>query len=157
MANPLKVYGWEMALVSEAYLSTLSAKMKPFGMERYFVPFIHICENTGAITQKDLATFIKRDKVTVMRMVDYYEAQGLAQRQQNPKDKRSQILVATKKGSALLPQIKKAISETNEVLFGGFTNEEQKAFDKGMDKLITQLEQLPASEFIIHAKKRKKD
>ena len=65
------IYGYEMARISEVYLSTLSSIMKPFGIERYFAPLLYLCQNSGKITQKDLAEALKRDKVSTMRMVDY--------------------------------------------------------------------------------------
>lgn len=67
----IKVYGFEMARVSEVYLSILSSIMTPQGLERYYFPLLYLCEHTGELTQKDLAEAIRRDKVYTMRIVDY--------------------------------------------------------------------------------------
>ena len=145
-----------MARISETYLSTLSEKMKSKGIERYFMPFLYLCENSGKLTQKDLAEALKRDKVTIMRMVDYLSEIGLVKRKCDPNDRRCQILEVTDKAYTLVDDLKEAISQTNDLLFKEFTEEERALFTSGMEKLIRQIDQLPDSEFIIHATKKKK-
>lgn len=144
-----------MTLISETYLSVLSEKMKPYGMERYFVPFMHLYKYSGAITQKDLCCALKRDKVTIMRIVDYLSDIGLLIRKQDPNDRRCQILEITSKAHEIVPKIKQASEETNDLLFQDFTSEEREIFTAGMEKLMKQIDQLPDSDFIIHATKRK--
>ncbi len=151
-----KIYCWDMALLSETYLSIMSEKMKPYGMERYFVPFMHLYKHSGAITQKDLCCVLKRDKVSIMRIVDYLSDIGLLKRKQDPNDRRCQILEITPKAHAMVPRIEQAAEETNDLLFKDFTSEERADFKRGMEKLMKQIDQLPDSDFIIHATKRTK-
>ena len=99
----LKIYGFEMSRISEVYLSTLSAIMKPHGLERYFVPLIYLTENSGTVSQKDLSDAIRRDKVFTMRVVDYLSERDLLVRKQDCNDRRCQILEVTEKGKALVP------------------------------------------------------
>ncbi len=155
--DKLKVYGWGMALISETYLSTLSEIMTPQGIERYFVPFLHICANSGNITQKDLAESLKRDKVSVMRIVDHLSEKGLVNRKQNEVDRRCQLLEATALAHQLVPKVKAAITKTNDLLFSEFSEEEREVFEKGMNKLMKQINTLPESNFIIEATKREKN
>lgn len=145
-----------MALVSETYLSTLSAKMKPYGIERNFTAILFLIENSGKVSQKDLCDFMKRDKVTVMRIVDTLCEGGFLVRKQNPNDRRCQILEVTSKATEIQEVIKEANRETNELLFSDFTAAEKEVFKRGMDKLMLQVDQLPASDFVIQAFKKKK-
>ncbi len=143
-----------MACISEVYRSTLSSIRKPFGIERYFAPLLYLCENSGKITQKDLAEALKRDKVSTMRMVDYLSEKGLLIRTQDCNDRRCQILEVTDKALKLLPKIKEGIQQTNDLLLRDFTEEEKVSFKKNMDKLFTTIGSLPEPEYIVQAYKR---
>jgi len=143
-----------MARISEVYLSTLSSIMKPFGIERYFAPLLFLCENSGKVTQKDLAEALKRDKVSTMRMVDYLSERGLLIRTQDCNDRRCQILKVTDKALKLLPKIKEGVQQTNDLLLRDFTEEEKVSFKKSMDKLFTTIGSLPEPDFIVKAYKR---
>ena len=146
-----------MAIISETYLSTLSEIMSRDGLERYFVPFLHICSNSGEITQKDLAESLKRDKVSVMRIVDYLSEKGFVIRKQNETDRRCQLLEATPQALNLVQNVKAAITKTNDLLFSQFSEEEREVFESGMNKLMEQIALLPESNFIIEATKREKN
>ncbi|MBW6483341.1 MAG: MarR family transcriptional regulator [Vicingaceae bacterium] len=148
------IYGYEMSRISEVYLSTLSSIMKPFGIERYFAPLLYLCENSGKITQKDLAEALKRDKVSTMRMVDYLSEKGLLVRTPDCNDRRCQILKVTDKALELLPKIKEGVQQTNDLLLRDFTEEEKVSFKKSMDKLFTTIGNLPEPDFIVQAYKR---
>jgi len=150
------IYGYEMARISEVYLSSLSSIMKPFGIERYFAPLLYLCENSGKITQKDLAEALKRDKVSTMRMVDYLSEKGLLVRTQDCNDRRCQILEVTDNALELLPKIKEGVQQTNDLLLRDFTEEEKVTFKKSMDKLYTTIGSLPEPDFIVQAYKRNK-
>src|SRR5690606_19959919 len=148
------IYGFEMARISEVYLSTLSSIMKPFGIERYFAPLLYLCENSGKLTQKDLAEALKRDKVSTMRIVDYLSEKGLLVRTPDCNDRRCQILEVTDKALELLPKIKEGVQQTNDLLLRDFTEEEKVTFKKSMDKLFITIGSLPEPDFIVKAYKR---
>jgi DNA-binding MarR family transcriptional regulator len=149
-----KVYGFEMARISEVYLSTVSAIMKPHGLERYFSAVLYICRNSGESTQSEIACSLKKDKVSTMRMIDYLSEKGLIERVQHQNDRRCHLIKATPKGIALVPKIQSAIEQTNQILFNEFTEKELIVFNKGMDKLIQKIKTLPEPEFIIEVNQR---
>jgi DNA-binding MarR family transcriptional regulator len=149
-----KVYGYEMARISEVYLSTLSAIMKPHGIERYFFPLVHLCENNGKLTQKELGLAIRKDKVSIMRMVDYLCDKEFLARKQDCNDRRCQILEVTDKALEILPKLKEGINQANEILLNEFSEEEKNQFKQSMDKLFKTICDLPEPEFIVKAFKR---
>jgi DNA-binding MarR family transcriptional regulator len=151
----LKVYGFEMARISEVYLSTLSNIMKPYGINRYFTALVHLCENSGKWSQKDLALALRKDKVSTMRMVDYLSDKELLVRKQDIQDRRCQLLEVTEKAMALLPILKSAIAQTNDLLLKDFSAEEKDHFQSSMNKLYTTIGNMPEPEFIVKAHKRK--
>ena len=150
----VKVYGFEMARISEVYLSTLSSIMTPQGLERYFFPLLYLCEHSGELTQKKLAETIRRDKVHTMRIVDYLCDKDLLVRKQDCNDRRCQILEVTDKAKTLIPKIKEGIAKTDKLLFHNFSDEEKEIFKIGMSKLFATINTLPDPEFIVQAIKR---
>lgn len=153
--DKIKVYGFEMARISEVYLSTLSSIMEPQGLERYFFPLLYLCEHSGKLTQKDLAEAIRRDKVYTMRIVDYLCDKDLLVRKQDCNDRRCQLLEVTDKAIVLVPKIKEGIVKTDELLFHNFSSIEKENFKAGMTKLFATINTLPDPEFIVKAFKKK--
>lgn len=149
------VYGFMMARISEVYLSTLSSIMKPYGIERYFMPLQYLAANSGKITQKDLAEALGRDKVSTMRMVDYLCEREFLMRKQDCSDRRCQLLEVTEKTIKLLPIIDQAVQQTNDILLEGFSEEEKQQYKNFMDKIYTTIQDLPEPEYIVQAFKRK--
>lgn len=150
-------YGRYLAIVAEAYLNHVSRIIRPHGIERYHFMLLHICERSGELTQKGLCELTHRDKVSVLRAVDYLVDRGFIERRESTADRRCQILVATAAGHALVPVIHAAIEETNKTFFGDFSEEEWKGFRSSLDKLLEITRQLPDPEFIIRAEKRSAD
>lgn len=146
-----------MTLISEVYISTLSELMKPHGLERYFVAVMYLNEHNGELTQKDLGAALRRDKVFIMRLVDALSEKGFVVRRQDSNDRRCQLLELTPEGMALIPKIEEAISQTNELIFKDFTEEERSCFEKGMHHLMKLLETQPKPSFTVKASEREDD
>jgi len=151
----MMVYGRLFARIAEVYLSTLSRKVDPFGLDRYFIALLFIVENSGEITQKQLRKFLRKDKVTAMRMVNYLCERGFVARKINRNDKREQFLTATNKAKKIVPMIVQSIQETNAILFSDFDNLETKEFERLIAKMMITMEKLPEPDFIIRAEKKK--
>jgi len=152
--NNSKIYGFEMARISEVYLSTVSSFMQPFGLERHFAAILFICRHSGELTQTEIASHLKKDKVSTMRIIDYLSEKGLIERIQHQNDRRCHLIKATEQGKALVPQIQLAIEQTNKILFNDFTTDEIEAFKTGMDKLFSKIKTMPEPDFIIEAYQR---
>lgn len=146
-----------MTLISEVYLSTLSELMKPHGLDRYFVAVMYLNEHNGQLTQKDLGTVLRRDKVFTMRLVDALSEKGFVVRQQDDNDRRCQLLQLTDEGIALIPKIEEAIRQTNELIFSDFTEEEKQCFERGMHHLMNLLDTQPRPNFTVKASEREDD
>ena len=69
----------------------------------------------------------------------------------------SQLLELTAKGKALIPKISEAITQTNELLFKDFTQEERSCFEKGMTHMMNLLETQPKPSFTVKASEREDD
>jgi DNA-binding MarR family transcriptional regulator len=152
----LHIYGFQMARITEVYLTTLSGMMKQHGLERYFTPLVYICEHSGEITQKELAQALHKDKVAIMRTVDYLCERGFVVRRSDEGDRRCHILEATEKAKKILPKVEAAVQKTNAIVFKEFSAKEQKDFEKSMRKLMQVVGSMPEPDFRIEAFKQKK-
>ena len=146
-----------MAIIAEVYLSTLSALMEPHGLERNYTAFVLLCENSGQLTQNELAKRLNRDRVSAMRIVDHLCEKGFVVRKKSPSDRRCHMLEATKKGMELLPKVREAIEQTNAILLENLTKDETDDFAKNMSQILKKLETLPDPEFLVQAYRRSKE
>lgn len=152
--SDLKVYGFEMAKIAEVYLSTLSEMMAPYGIDRNFVAFIFLCENSGKVTQNDLAKRLNQDKVSAMRVVDYFCDRDLLERIKDETDKRCYLLTVKEKALELLPIVKAAVQQTNEIILENLNKSELECFSRAMDLIKNKIKSLPDSDFVVEAYKR---
>lgn len=156
MGTP-RIYGFEMTIIAEVYLSTLSALMEPYGLDRNFTAFVHLCENSGQLTQNDLAKKLNRDRVSAMRIVDHLCEKGFVVRKKSKSDRRCHMLEATKQAFELLPKVRDAIKQTNQILLENLSKNEKETFSNTMSQILKKLETLPDPEFLVEAYRRSKD
>lgn len=152
----MQLIGYELARISEVYLSTLAGLMKPHGLERHFRLFLFIADFDGELNQAELANRMRKDKVATMRAIDYVEECGLIERVQDTQDKRCQRMKITAKGKELVPVLENAVSETNELLFGHLIKSEVEIFAKSMRLTMKHLNDLSEPDYIIQPQKRTK-
>ncbi|MDX1651520.1 MAG: MarR family transcriptional regulator [Brumimicrobium sp.] len=106
-----KVFG----LLTKQYIGLLSSKLESIPLNRYYYPFWIIAQQSGNISQTELATELQIDKVAVVRIVDYLEKQNFVRRIPNPKDRRSHCLTITESAQSYIPKIQQAFRETDEI------------------------------------------
>ena len=100
--------------IGRAYLNEINLRLDHLDIERNFYALIIIDEAKGMITQQELADLLERDKVSVVRIIDYLSENGYVNRMDDPQDKRKYRLTLTDKAKKRLPLIKKTISDVTE-------------------------------------------
>lgn len=96
---------------------------------------IDLLWNQGPMTQQAMADMMQKDKNSVTKLVDALEAKGLLVRQKNENDRRSNLLVLTRKAEDMKGDAKeKGISVLDRML-EGISEEELKAFLVTLNKL----------------------
>ncbi len=105
-----KIFG-ELA---KAYANHFIEQLKDFPLKRYYYPLVVIESYQGDINQTLLAEELFLDKASIVRMLDYLEAEECIRRVQNPQDRRAHLLELTPKAIAMIPDIKKALQKSNE-------------------------------------------
>ncbi|MGA3014439.1 MAG: MarR family transcriptional regulator [Bacteroidales bacterium] len=99
-----------------------------------------ISENGEDVIQKDMADMMGKDKSTILRLIDSLEAKELVRRAIDPKDKRKNYLMVTKKGEKVIKQYMKIYSEFINEIQQGLTEAELKIFYKVVDHFKSKAE-----------------
>lgn len=112
--------GRKMDKVGRMFQVELQSELQHLDIERSFYPLMLIEAGNG-ITQQELADKLFCDKVQVVRIIDYLSSNGYVERVQNQTDKRKYELTITEKARLVLPDIKKAISNTSSIAMKGLS------------------------------------
>ena len=112
--------GRKMDKVGRMFQAELQAELQHLDIERSFYPLMLIEAGNG-ITQQELADKLLCDKVQVVRIIGYLSYNGYVKRVQNQTDKRKYELTITEKARLVLPDIKKAISNTSSIAMKGLS------------------------------------
>lgn len=87
-----------------------------------------IAENRQGINQQEIGLKTRMDKVTVSRAAIALTERGLIERQPNPADRRSHLLVLTEAGRALYDAVVPKALELEKRIFGAFSAKDIKGF-----------------------------
>ena len=112
--------GRKMDKLGRMFQVELQSELQHLDIERSFYPLMLIEAGNG-ITQQELADKLFCDKVQVVRIIDYLSSNGYVERVQNQTDKRKYELTITEKARLVLPDIKKAISNTSSIAMKGLS------------------------------------
>lgn len=138
--------GLHFSNMAKQYLGVVSKKLSSLEIDRYFFTIVIIERLGGAVTQQQLADLVCKDKVSMVRIIDYLSKQGFVKRKQNPLDRREYFIELTTKAHKALPSIKNALKETNDALFKEIAQEDRMLFYEILEKMISNLETLPADK-----------
>jgi len=142
--------GLTFALLTRQYISILSKRLTDLPIERYFYPFWLIAESSGKIGQQQLAELLNADKVTVVRMIDYLEKEGLVNRRTNPDDRRCHLLHVTEKGKPFVEKIERAIVETDKLFLSFVKDSNVDTFVNEIENLGNKLKEIPGDRIALH-------
>ncbi len=108
-----------------------------FGSGQYLF-FNHIAHNEG-ITQKELSRQLAVDKATAAKAVHKLCRLGYIEQRQNILDKRYNNLFISDKGRSILPEVRKILFNTRDILQSGMNKEEQQQMLRLLDLLLENL------------------
>lgn len=103
-------------------------KLKEFKISGHQMGYImHICTEPG-LSQEALASYLKLNKGAVAKGIRYLVQEGYIVRRPNEKDRRAYELFPTEKATMLFKEARKTISEFQEILTCGMSEEEEAMF-----------------------------
>jgi DNA-binding MarR family transcriptional regulator len=112
-------------LVSDAVAGTYKAL---FGLSIPEWRLIALIAEREGITQQEIGSLSRMDKVTVSRAAIALTDRGLIERRPNPADRRSQLLALSEAGITLYAAVAPKALEMERAVFGRFSAAELEAF-----------------------------
>lgn len=91
------------------------------------------------MTQKELATRVKKDQPNVTRILDLLEKKNLVRREKKENDRRCFLIFLTEEGQQLYKQIQPN-QEVIQLAFQGFTKEEKDIFKTLLSRINQNIE-----------------
>lgn len=144
------------AYITKSYYGALSKRMEDLDIDRYYSVLLAIDKSGTNCTQQSLCHMLDIDKVSMVRMIDYFLKKKLVRKIQNPADRREYFLELTPKARKRMPEFYAAIEEMNQVALKGFSPEQQEAFVRQLLAIEANINELPAENVIINYKKSPK-
>ncbi|MBK9356890.1 MAG: MarR family transcriptional regulator [Bacteroidales bacterium] len=111
--------GRTLSILGKSYLHLLRVRLKHLDIDRNYYALLLIGSMDGVITQQELALMLETDKVSIVRVVDYLTLKGYVKRIRKPDDMRKRSLKLTEKAILAIPEIRKSISELNDLVLNG--------------------------------------
>ena len=147
--------GRRFGMLVQLYFGALTKKLEKLDIERHYSILILLESSKGNCSQQYISDFLKVDKVSMVRMIDYLTKKGYIKRLVNPDDRREHHIVLTNKAYKMLPAIHKAIDELNAAATKGLSPEQVKFFYKSLDLLTNNLAEQPVHAVVVNFKKSK--
>lgn len=101
------------------------------------IDLIHALRHNPGCSQAKLAAILRADKAAIARRTKNLEAKGFLVREDDPADRRSQLLYPTEKAEAMKSSKTEIEASFYEYLLSSLSREEAETFAALLDKLYT--------------------
>ena len=125
--------------MARLFANALHDRIRPLGLApAQFMTLLELWEEDG-LTQKDLVRRLDIEQATMANTLKRMERDGLILRQENPTDRRAQLIRLTDKARALQDDATAAANEVNGIALSDLSEEERREFIRMMARVIGAL------------------
>ena len=96
--------------------------------------------STGEVSQKELAERLEVTPAVVTRQAEVLHERGLLVQRSNPKSKRENVLVLTKKGETAAIDAAKAVGKVQKAFLEPLNLQDETALERGLTALVKSLD-----------------
>jgi DNA-binding MarR family transcriptional regulator len=114
-------------------------RLQPLGLSTGQIPVLYLLREGAALTQKELARFVRIEQPTMAQLLSRMERDGLIRRTDCPDDKRSSLISLTPLALKKLPLAGAILSEGNKEALKGFTDREITTLSKLLLRAVRNL------------------
>jgi DNA-binding MarR family transcriptional regulator len=147
--------GRYLSVATKLYFGALTKRLEKLEVERHYSVLVFINSNKKKFTQQYIADYLKIDKASMVRIVDYLAKKKYLRRIENPKDRREYLLELTSKAKETMPVIHKAIIRLNQVATKGLSKKKTEEFYETICHVCDNLSKEPFAKVIINYKRAK--
>jgi len=135
MDDRLRNFGFLLKDLSHRYVQRFEVRARAISLNLAQCKVLVRLEKNEGVSQARLAELTEVDAMTMVRILDRMEADGLLERRPDPADRRARCLYLTPKAKPLLDQIWRMSEATRAEVFAGIGKDER-------DVLIDVLERI---------------
>lgn len=149
--------GRRFAILTRLYYGALTKKLEHLDIDRHFSILILLHNAEKECSQQFISDVMKKDKASMVRIVDYLMEKGYIKRVSNPDDRREYHIKLTEKAKKSIPAIQKAVSQLNKAATTGLSAKQVKVFDTCLYAISSNLSDQPSHKVIVNFKKVKQN
>lgn len=112
--------------------------LKEKGVSRGQAPYLMELYEDEGVSQDYLAQKTDTDKSTAARALQKLEAAGFVRREQNPQDKRGNLVYLTDEGRKIYPYVKQLMGRWLRLVMVDLSEDEQHALAKALEAMAKQ-------------------
>jgi DNA-binding MarR family transcriptional regulator len=100
--------------------------LAPLGLKVRQYSVLSLAASDLKPSQRELGEFLALDPSQIVALVDFLEELGAVQRETDPRDRRSKIIVATKAGRTLFEKAREILLQSEDTTLGSLSARERK-------------------------------
>src|SRR5689334_8700200 len=144
MEDRLRNCGFLLKEVTRRYVNRFEVRAREISLNLAQAKALVRLEKNEGVSQARLAELAEVDPMTMVRILDRMEAEGLLERRPDPADRRARCLYLTAKARPILSEIWRLSDEIRAELFAGVSKAERDQFMAVLERLYNNI--LPLSE-----------
>ncbi|MFL6604202.1 MAG: MarR family winged helix-turn-helix transcriptional regulator [Steroidobacteraceae bacterium] len=125
MDNRLRNFGFLLKELSRRYVQRFEVRAREISLNLAQCKVLVRLEKNEGVSQARLAELTEVDAMTMVRILDRMEADGLLERRPDPADRRARCLYLTAKAKPLLDEIWRLSDATRAEVFAGIGKSER--------------------------------
>jgi MarR family transcriptional regulator, transcriptional regulator for hemolysin len=135
----LRNCGFLLKEVSRRYTLHFEQRASVFGLTLSQCKALVRLEKNQGVSQARLAELAEVDAMTMVRILDRMEADGVLERRPDPADRRARCLYLTPKAKPLLDRIWQLSDEIRTEIFGGITKADRDVFMSVLEHIFANI------------------
>jgi len=119
--------------------SFMSKRLEPYGIiGGMFMTLLTINKYDG-INQEQISDYLKIDKTTTAKSIKKLESEGYIKRETDFEDKRINRVYLTQKAKDIIPEIRTALAEWDQIIRSGISEEAYQDAEKTLHKMAENI------------------
>ena len=142
MEDRQRNFGFLLKEVSRRYVNRFEVRAAEIPLNLAQAKALVRLEKNEGVSQARLAELAEVDPMTMVRILDRMEAEGLLERRPDPADRRARCLYLTAKAKPILSEIWRLSDEIRAEIFAGVSQAEREQFMTVLQRLYDNISQL---------------
>jgi DNA-binding MarR family transcriptional regulator len=142
MQDRLRNFGFLLKEVSRRYVNRFEVRAAEIPLNLAQAKALVRLEKNEGVSQARLAELAEVDPMTMVRILDRMEAEGLLERRADPADRRARCLYLTAKARPILNEIWRLSEEIRAEIFAGVSQQERERFMVVLERLYANISEL---------------